>query len=393
MSASDILAPTTTDELCETLMSCASRGAAMEIGGAFSKQTMGGPLAVAEARVSTARMTRLLAYEPADLTMSVEAGMPWRELNRILDENHQFVPIDPAYGALATVGGVVAADCSGPRRRRYGTARDMTIGMSFATIEGKLIRSGGMVVKNVTGLDMAKLLIGSFGTLAAIATVNFKVLPKPVAKGSFVFSSDDLAAVVKVRRRMLASQLQPVALDLLAGSRVTKTAGDRRYRLVSEVHGNESMVARYGREYAMFAQKAGVEFMVLSGETESLLWNDVREFSSNWMEVHPNGGVLRLSSPPALIGETLAVCEGSSVTRSTAGVTYLGCANADDLKVQLGSLRSKGIKTLVEHASPAEKVNLEQWANPDGSLAIMKRIKTELDTQGLLNPGRLFGRI
>ena len=87
------------------------------------------------------------------------------------------IPLDPPFAQDATVGGVLAANQSGPRRRGYGTARDMVIGMTFATLEGKLIQTGGMVVKNVAGLDMAKMMIGSFGTLAAIATVNFRVHP------------------------------------------------------------------------------------------------------------------------------------------------------------------------------------------------------------------------
>src|SRR5437764_6645123 len=103
--------------------------------------------------------------------------------------------LDPPCGAEASVGGVLASNSSGPRRRLYGTARDLVIGMQFATLEGKLVQVGGMVVKNVAGLDMGKLLIGSFGTLAAITTVNFKVQPCPEVERSFVvpFSSLDHA--------------------------------------------------------------------------------------------------------------------------------------------------------------------------------------------------------
>src|SRR5256886_13255208 len=96
------------------------------------------------------------------------------------------VPLDPPFSQGATVGGVIASNTSGPRRRLYGTARDLVIGMTFATLEGKLVQSGGMVVKNVAGLDMGKLMIGSFGTLAAIAVVNFKLLPMPAANATFV---------------------------------------------------------------------------------------------------------------------------------------------------------------------------------------------------------------
>ena len=176
---SEALAPTTTEELQATLRRCGDEQASVETGGSFSKRLVGGPVAAARHRLTTSRLHRLLAYEPADLTVSVEAGMRITELNRILAENNQFLPLDPPFAANATVGGVLAANSSGPRRRRYGTARDMTIGMRFATMEGKLVSSGGMVVKNVTGLDMGKLMIGSFGTLAVIASANFKVFPIP----------------------------------------------------------------------------------------------------------------------------------------------------------------------------------------------------------------------
>jgi glycolate oxidase FAD binding subunit len=393
ISARDMIPPTSPSELCEALRTCAESNAVMETGGAFSKPTMGGPVPPEAVRVTTSAMTRLLAYEPADLTISVEAGMPWRELNRILDDNNQFVPVDPAYGQTATVGGVVATDGSGPRRRRYGSARDVTIGMTFATVEGKLIQSGGMVVKNVTGLDMAKLMIGSFGTLAAIATVNFKVLPKPVAVRTFVFSSDSLASIIKLRTRIIASQLQPVALDLVSGSSVTEIAGGKRYRLIAEAHGNASMVTRYKKEYGEFAQADGVDFMDLDGPAADQLWDDVREFSSRWTAAHPEGGILRVSTAPTALADAVELCEGSSISRAALGVTYVGCSDSAELKQQLNLLRSHGVKTLLEHASAAAKQELEQWSAPDSSLVVMQRIKNELDPQALLNPGRLFGKI
>ena len=125
---------------------------------------MAGPVSDAAVRISTTELKKVLSYEPQDLTVSVEAGLPWPEFAAILAANHQMVPLDPPFAAGATVGGVVAANSNGPRRRLYGTARDLVIGMKFATLEGKIVQSGGMVVKNVAGLDMAKLMIGSFGT-------------------------------------------------------------------------------------------------------------------------------------------------------------------------------------------------------------------------------------
>src|SRR6185436_12639955 len=164
--------PASPEELAAALSAAAAKKQTITLGGRFSKNKMAGPI------------------ERSDVTISVEAGLPWAELSRLLAENRQMVPLDPPFSGAGTVGGVVSANCSGPRRRLYGTARDLVIGMTFATVEGKLVKSGGMVVKNVAGLDMGKLMIGSFGTLAAIAVVNFKVLPAPQVERLFLLSFD-----------------------------------------------------------------------------------------------------------------------------------------------------------------------------------------------------------
>src|SRR5580693_5859098 len=163
------------------LHSSAAPHRSIELYGANSKRFMAGPVAPAIVRISTAGMKRILKYEPRDLTISVEAGIPYVELTRELAKNGQMIPLAGPYSSEATIGGTVAANISESRRRGYGTARDLVIGMEFATLEGKLVRSGGMVVKNVAGLDMGKLMLGSSATLAAITTVNFKLLPIPEA--------------------------------------------------------------------------------------------------------------------------------------------------------------------------------------------------------------------
>src|SRR6266700_3490495 len=207
--------PRTPEELAAVLADAASRKKSITLGGRFSKNKMGGPIAPSAVTVVTTGLSRVLSYEPKDLTISVEAGLPWAELSRLLAENRQMVPLDPPFSGASTVGGVVSANCSGPRRRLYGTARDLVIGMTFATVAGKLVKSGGMVVKNVAGLDMGKLMIGSFGTLAAIAVVNFKLQPMPQVERLFLLSFDKLDGAVAARNRILKSVLQPAAIDVL----------------------------------------------------------------------------------------------------------------------------------------------------------------------------------
>ncbi len=208
MNIANALQPGTKEQLAEALLDLARARKTIRLGGNFSKDRLGGQVLDAEATLSMTGIRRLLKYEPRDLTISVESGMPWSELERTLAEHGQMLPLDPAWGG-ATVGGVIAANQSGPLRRLYGTARDMVIGMTFVTLEGQEIRTGGNVVKNVAGLDMAKLLIGSFGTLAAIASVNFKVSPMPPASRTFVMEFANLAEAFAERDRILRGRCRP----------------------------------------------------------------------------------------------------------------------------------------------------------------------------------------
>src|SRR5580692_4094247 len=181
------IVPGSAEELAECLADAGAHRRRVAVCGNSTKDRMGGPIAPSDVTISTRALNQVLEYNPRDLTISVGAGISYCELSRILAEHRQMIPLDPPFseGASiserATIGGIVAAHTSGPRRRLYGSARDLVIGMTFATLEGKLIRSGGLVVKNVAGLDMGKLMIGSFGTLAAIGTLNFRVYPRPAA--------------------------------------------------------------------------------------------------------------------------------------------------------------------------------------------------------------------
>ena len=210
-----VIAPASAEQLAQALAPAASNSQTIAVIGNNSKRLMGGPSLPADVVLSTTGLRRVLQYEPNDLTISVEAGMSFSELQKMLAQQGQMIALDPPYAAQATVGGIIATNSSGPMRRAFGTARDQVIGMSFVTLAGKLIDTGGMVVKNVAGLDMAKLMIGSFGTLAVIASVNFRVHALPRETRSFVFSFQDLDSAVAMRDSILRSVLQPLAVDLM----------------------------------------------------------------------------------------------------------------------------------------------------------------------------------
>ena len=379
--------PESVEELAQTMRRAALLARTLCLEGNGSKSLMAGPVEPADEYVSVSRLDRVLQYEPQDLTISVEAGMPWRELTRLLAENRQMIPLDPPFADHATVGGVIASNSSGPRRRLYGTARDMVIGMTFATLEGKLVRSGGMVVKNVAGLDMAKLMIGSFGTLAAIAVVNFKLTPMPDVERSFLLPFDSVAAAIRARDRILNGALQPAAIDLLNPA-AGKTLGNPSWLLAVRAVGNAAAAARYERELA--ALGAGLAF---DAEPQDKLWHHIQEFTLGFLARHPAGAVVRVSST---LKETEAVMEqfaGPAVSRSGSGVCYGYWVNAAAAGSWVAEAAARGWKAVIEFAPEECKRQLDLWPAPGGDFALMQRVKKLFDPGNILNRGRLYGRI
>ncbi len=338
-----MLRPENPDQLAALLRESAGAHRTINLGGNFSKDRLGGPPAAADVIISTSAMCRLLQYEPRDLTISVDAGMQFSELVRILSEHNQMLPLDPPWMKGSTVGGVLAANLSGPRRRLYGTARDMVIGMTFATLEGKLINSGGMVVKNVAGLDMAKLMIGSFGTLAAIATVNFKVFPAPVASRTFVMEFATAAEAFAERDRILSGVLQPAAIDIVNWP--------RGFRLLLRAAGNKAVLDRYAREL----QQATI--------ADDDVWEAVCEFPYRFLAANPNGKVAATTMPLSRMCAAAATLQVPFIARAGTGVIYAH----------------------YPHGAPE---------TPLGSdFATMTKVKEMFDPERLLNRGRLHGRI
>lgn len=379
------LAPSTPQELAEALAGAAAAGQTISLGGNFTKRGMAGPLPPAGVTISTAGLSRVLAYEPRDLTVSVQAGLRYAELRELLARDRLMLPLDPPFAGQATMGGIVAAATCGPRRRLYGTPRDMVIGIEFATLEGKLIQSGGMVVKNVAGLDMAKLMIGSFGTLAALAVVNFKLFPVPPSSRTFVLRFDRLEEATRARAGMLKSVLTPAAIDLLNPQASARVGGDG-YALAVQAGGNAAVIERYGRELA--------DAEAIEGAAEEAFWGGIREFTPNFLAANPQGAVVRIS---ATLSEVPAVIEALSVpavARAGSGVCY-GCfaeAASAEAWVKTTCLE-RGWKAVIEFAPPERKAGLELWPNPGSGLGVMRRIKELFDPKNLLNPGRLYGRI
>jgi glycolate oxidase FAD binding subunit len=373
--------------LAEALREAAGRGQTITLAGNSTKRRMAGPIEPASTAITTLSLRRVVQYEPRDLTISVDAGLRWHELENLLGEHRQMVPLDPPFADSATVGGVIAANTSGPRRRLYGTARDLVIGMHFATLEGKLVQAGGMVVKNVAGLDMAKLMIGSFGTLAAIATVNFKLQPMPEVERSFLAPFESVSAAIAVRDRVLRSQLQPAALDLLNPG-AAAGIGLPQWALALRVGGNTAAVERYEREFAQLGDTRAFE-----NDNQRALWRHVEEFTPAFLDRHEDGAVIRASCTLKELEAVMASFPGAAIARAGTGVCYGYFERFGIAADWLAQAARQGWKAVIEFASDERRRNAELWPAAGGDLEIMKRVKGLFDPSNILNRGRLYRHI
>jgi len=375
--------PRTPQELAEALAGRAARNETISLCGASSKRLMAGPVEPADAAISTASMTRVLQYEPRDLTISVEAGMRYADLNRLVAQNHQMIPLDPPFSQASTVGGILASNTSGPRRRLYGTARDLVIGMTFATLEGKLVKSGGMVVKNVAGLDMGKLMIGSFGTLAAMAVVNFKLQPRPAAEVTFLLSFETLDQAIAARDRALKSPLPLAAIDLL-NPLAAGQLGYRGYLLALLVGGNPAVIQRSRSAFD------SSDLIALEDTQQARFWRQVEDYTPHFLEKFTQGAVVRCSSTLAHVKEVMASLETAAIARAGSGVCYGYFNRTESAGRWIAAAAGRGWKAVMEFSPEDQKAGLDLWPSPGSDFEMMKKVKHMFDPSHLLNRGRLF---
>lgn len=380
----DLKQPENAGELAAALGAAGAAGKRVEVGGRFTKTRWGGRVEQPELTISTAKLTRVLEYEPRDLTISVEAGMPYAQLTSLLAKNQQMIPLDPPYAASASIGGVLAANQSGPRRRLFGTARDLVIGIQFATISGKLVQAGGMVVKNVAGLDMGKLMIGSWGTLGVITSVNFKLTPKDKFTRTFLQSFGSAQDALAERTRILQSVLQPAAVDLLNPA-AAQLLGKSGWILAVGTGGSQALIDRYSRELS----KADV----LDGAEETTFWSAVESFAEGFLAKHERGAIVRASTALANMAPVLTNHNGPIIARAANGVAYLYHEVAPASLAKPNGFWPAPDAHFVMEAGPADRDTAILWPEPASEFPVMEKIKQMLDPQHLLNKGRMYGRI
>ena len=343
----------------------------------------------------TVALDRVIEHAPEDQTITVEAGITLAEIDRVLGEKAQMLPLDVVDREHATIGGVLATNAYGRRRQRYGAAKDLIVGVTLVRPDGTLARGGGKVVKNVAGFDLPKLAVGSLGTLGAIATATLRVYPIPEATRCallrFARPADaDAALRLLVERRLEPEFVTLANYDALA----VGFAGTRG--------GVDAQMSTVLNEIAAAARAEGSELSELERASYEQRERAVRRDGA-WR--------LRVLAPPAAAVARLAAVDGTAVAAVPIAYPLLGVAlHAYGESVvptaaapagpdwDLAGLRERvaaataGSGRIVAHAMPdAARATVDAWGPVPPSFALMRALKERFDPHGLCNPGRYLG--
>jgi glycolate oxidase FAD binding subunit len=395
--------PTTAAEVLATVAWAAAEESPLEILGHGSKRGIGRPLQT-EHTLDLSRLPGVTLYEPAELVLSAKAGTPLAEIERLLAENGQqlaFEPID--YGPLlggepkkGTIGGVLATNLSGPRRLKAGAARDHILGISAVSGRGEAFKSGGRVVKNVTGYDLSKLMANSWGTLAVFTDVTFKVLPSAETEVTLAIRGllDDHAAAAMALALGSSAEVSSAAhLPERVAARVAGGSLGSDAATLLRVEGFGPSVA-----YRIAALKDRLKHAgpleEISGETSLNIWRDVRDCApfADGLEKP----VWRVSMAPAQ-GHQMVLALRMQAAVSVfydwqGGLIWLRMEEDDPEAALLRGLLRKhggGHATLVR-AAPSHRAAVPVFEPQAPHLAALSaRLKAEFDPKNILNPGRM----
>jgi glycolate oxidase FAD binding subunit len=426
--------PSSSEEIVEIVKFAASEGLAIVPCGARTKLAIGLPPRRYDIALDVTRLNRIVAYDPGDLTLSVEPGVPLCTLQRTLNEHGQFLPHGAPFMTRATVGGTIASGMEGPLRQMYGTARDFVLGMEFVTGDGVAGKSGGRVVKNVTGYDLHKLMIGSLGTLGVITKINLRTFPAPQSLRALVAHFSKAADALTYRDAIAASVLRPMTLDIASPRVAELFASDAAARIVEAplpegifsragwtasvgFAGDAAVLDRCESEVRAMAEAAGATYFTKRGTDDTAAdlaaaFGRKREFIPIALESSAGCTILKLAAPPQQLEHAIAAVKHAAEDHSVpwaaiirgAGVIYVAllpairdekqgkCIAEATSRIRADCARLGGHSTIPW--CPSEwKTALNVWGPERADLPLMRKIKSVFDPRGIFAPGRFVGGI
>jgi glycolate oxidase FAD binding subunit len=385
-----VVGPGSVEEISDVMKLAAREDLAVAPRGSGTKMHIGDPPRRLDLIVSTARMNEVLEHTPGDQIVRLQAGVKLEDLQEHISGSDQMLAIDPPESG-STIGGIVAANSSGPRRYRYGTIRDLIIGITVVLHDGTVAKAGGKVVKNVAGYDLSKLFTGSLGTLGIIATANFRLHPRPEASRT-------------VAVEVAGPQQAQAAAQAIVHSQVEATAVELHYHeserllavLLESIPGGIDAKA----ETASFLLKQFGEVRTLSDEEADHLGPlTPPEFAD---EV-----VLKIGAPPVDLDAVLETVLGAAERKGLAhpritghagtGVTLVGFSGENEYGAAglVEEMREiwvrRGGNVTLQRAPSTLKQRVSTWDNGGDYLGLVRRVKEKFDPRGGMNPGRFLG--
>ncbi len=374
--------PATPEACAELLRACADAARTVRLRGGGTKSDRRA-LPETDVVLETAGLDGIVDHVPEDLTVTVRAGTSVAALRDALASHGQFLPLDPPHVASgATVGGIIAANSNGFGRYRYGSVRDLLLGVRAALPDGTIARAGGRVVKNVAGYDLNKLFIGSFGTLGVVVEATFKILPVPPVTGAAATTFRTAGDAFGAADALVRTSLRPTAV-------VVERRADGRWRLVIAAAGEAAPVERAMNELGRVAAARGGTVEQIA-EPEAAL-GPLREI----IDRSTSGAVLRAALP---LATQIAFAEAAVradpdvhlVADAASGIIHLHLAEETGTRTAadtlLASARVLGGSARIERTAMPD---LDAAARPEpGGAFLMRRLKQAFDPNGILEPAR-----
>jgi len=418
--------PTSSREVAEVVKFAASEKLAIVPVGARTKLGIGMPPRKYDIALEMTRLDRVVAYDPGDLTLGAEPGIPLRRLEGVLAGHKQFLPLAVPFMNEGTVGGTIASGTDSSLRQLYGTARDFVLGMEFVTGDGELVKSGGHVVKNVSGYDIHKLMIGALGTLGVITRINFRTFPLPAETRTYVTAFSGVDGACEFRDAIANSHLRPQSVEIIGarqgnplpgGENLRGLLGDGEWSVVVSVAGNRPVTERYHRDMGALARRADGNLLESFGELSEADQDTVGAYIREFVATAPGQispvAIFKVSMLPgrlASLAENLASCAEQrdvswSMMMRGVGVTYFKMAAVDGTADSVRRLKDAcsmvfrgaeegdwGRAVLI--ACPVEfKREIDVWGRASGDLPLMQGLKKVFDPGNVLAPGRFVGGI
>ena len=379
--------PGSPDAAAAVLGWAADHGRSVVVRGGGTKLSWGAPVGAIDVLLSTRALDAVEAHRHGDLTATVQAGAVLADVNAALAAHRQWLPLDPPHADRATIGGIVAANDSGPRRQRHGAPRDLIIGMTLARADGVTAKSGGIVVKNVAGYDLARLLTGSFGCLGVVLTATFKLAPVAEASRTVQATLSGPGQAARIADGLLAQGSTPTAVEL-AWPPATMLV---RFESIAAV------AAAQAEQAAAFVKEGGGAAAVLAEADEAEAWrrHEARVFGGA-------GTIVKVVVLPSDVPAALTWLDEASrrqsldcevVGRVGLGVLHLRLAGPVSVQASLVRALRERIapgrgSAVVRRAEGELRSLVDVWGPIGDGLALMRQVKRQFDPGGVLNPGR-----